>query len=171
MPCESRRDGTPATERQEARHYSWPPFEPGNLVAVRHGAFSARLVSARANEVRQLLLVRYPYLADDAFIEAIERYARAEARALMLHDYIVETVEQEGVLAVKPYLWSERRGADQLAQKCGQDCGLDATGHSRIARDLGLAQNVRSQLATHNIEALQAEGQRLAELRKGDKDG
>ena len=40
MTGEIRRDSTPVTERQPARGYTWPPFEKGNLVAVRHGALS-----------------------------------------------------------------------------------------------------------------------------------
>jgi hypothetical protein len=168
---QKRRDGTPVTEPSPARHYSWPPFQPGHTLSLRHGAFSDRTISARALEIRELLLERYPYLADDAFMEAVQRYTRAEARALLLHTFIMEKVESDGVEAVRPYLWAEARGADALAQKCGQDCGLDPAGHAKIARDLGMAASVRGQHAALQLERLTAEGQRLALLRTGDNRG
>ena len=165
MNGELRRDGTPVCERQPARDYSWAPFEKDNLVAVRHGAFSNRLVGEKASEVRELLFERYPYLAEETFVEALQRYCRAEARAVMLHNYVVEKAETEGVDAVPAYLWAEARGADANAARFGQDCGLDPTGHARISRDLGLAQNVRVQQAALQVERLQAEGRRVAERR------
>jgi hypothetical protein len=69
----------------EARGYNWEDFQPGNLAGLRHGAFSDRVISERALEIRSLLLDRYPYLAENAFIEAVHRYVRAEARAVLLH--------------------------------------------------------------------------------------
>ena len=171
MTCEIRRDSTPVTERQPARGYTWPPFEKGNLVAVRHGAFSNQLVGEKASRVRELLLERYPYLADEAFVVALERYCRAEPRAVMLHDYVMEKAETEGVEAVPAYLWAEARGADGNAARFGQDCGLDPTGHARIARDLGLAQTVRRHQAALAVERLKAEGSRLAELREVRTNG
>ena len=159
----SRRQDTPASTPSPARGYSWPPFDEGNLVAVRHGANSPRLVSDKAQAVRALLLERYPYLSDDAFVEALERYCRVEARALMLNAYIIEKAEREGIEKVPPTLWTEATRADALAQKCGQDCGLDPTGHARIARDLGLARNLGAQFGTKKLEALAASGHELRE--------
>lgn len=158
-----RRDGTPASSPSPARGYSWPPFEEGNTVAVRHGADSPRLVADKAQAVRALLLEKYPYLADDAFTEALERYVRVEARALMLNDYITEKVAKDGVEKVPATLWTEATRADALAQKCGQDCGLDPTGHARIARDLGFAKSVGAQFGTKKLEQLAATGRELRE--------
>jgi hypothetical protein len=166
-----RRDDTPVTERQSARGYSWPPFEKGHTLSVRHGAFSDRIIGERALEIRDLLLDRYPYLAYDAFMEAVYRYTRAEARAVILHTYIMQKLEAEGVEAVRPYLWAEARGADALAQKCGQDCGLDPAGHARIARDLGLAADIRGRQAATNLANLQDKGRRLSALRTGESRG
>jgi hypothetical protein len=166
-----RRDDTPTTQRQPARGYSWPPFEKGNTLsvgnfgAVRHGAYSDRIITEKADHIRGLLLSSYPYLADETFSEAVLRYCRAEARAVLLHDYVMEKAETKGVEAVKPYLWSEVRGADALAQKCGSDCGLDPAGHAKIARDLGMAANIRGQQASIQIGSLQEQGRRLYELR------
>lgn len=155
----------------EKRGYSWPPFQPGNklsvgnLGALKHGAFSDRIITEKANHIRNLLLDSYPYLADETFAEAVHRYCRAEARALLLHDFIMDKAETKGVESVKPYLWAEVRGADALAQKCGSDCGLDPAGHAKIARDLGMASNIRGQQASMQVGNLQDQGRRLYELR------
>lgn len=127
------------TETQGARGYSWPPFEPGNTAAVKHGTRSLRLIRERADEIRDMLLTQYPYLAEPQFAASILRYCRLEARARMLDTYVTEKAQAEGIEAVKPYLLAEATRADLAAQKAGQDCGLDATGHARIAERLGLA--------------------------------
>jgi hypothetical protein len=151
--------------RREARGYTWPPFEPGNTVSLRHGAFSHRVISEAGQQIRHALLESYPYLADDAFVEAIDRYCRAEARAQLLHDYITEKVDTEGVEAVKPYLWAEAGRAEANAQKFGSECGLDAAGHAKIARDLGLARNIQRDANARRTDELAATGRALRERR------
>ena len=158
-----RKDGTPTSVPSPARGYSWEPFEKGNLAAVRHGANSERLVSAKAQAVRSMLVEKYPYLADDVFTEALERYARVEARAWMLHDYVMDKAEREGVEKVPSTLWTEATRADALAQKCASDCGLDPTGHARIARDLGFARNLQAEMGAKRLEALAESGRELRE--------
>lgn len=160
---ETRRDGTPTTEAQPARGYSWLPFEEGNELSIRHGAFSQRRISARALQIRDALLVAYPYLADDVFVEAIERYTRAEARALLLNEHVMSVAEDHGVEAVKPYLWSETTRAEANAAKFAQDCGLDATGHARVARDLGLARSAGAQFRNAGVRAIAERGRALRE--------
>jgi hypothetical protein len=57
-----RKDGTTAKSCGPARGYSWAPFKKGNFAAVTHGAFSPRMISARAAELREDLFARYPGL-------------------------------------------------------------------------------------------------------------
>ena len=38
-----------------ARGYSWPPFEEGNQVALRHGAYSEIALAPRAAELREVI--------------------------------------------------------------------------------------------------------------------
>lgn len=110
-----------------------------------------------------MLLERYEYLADPIFTEALQRYCRVEARAVMLDDYVMAKAEAEGVEKVPPTLWTETTRADALAQKAAQDLGLDPVGHARIARDLGLARNLGAQFGTKKLEALAASGHALRE--------
>ena len=160
-----RRDGTPVSEPQPARGYSWEPFQPGNLKALRHGAHSERVVSARAEEIRSMLVETFPFLGQETFVEALERYCRAEARARLLNDYVMSVAEREGVEAVPRTLWQEASRAESNAMKAAQDCGLDPAGFARIGRDLGVARSIGQRLQGPSLSDLAAGGRRLRELR------
>jgi len=147
-----------------ARGYSWAPFTAGNEVAVRHGAFSRRLIADRSVEVRADLLDRCPWIVDRVDDEALDRYARAEARARLLNEYIEAKVEVEGVEAVRPYLWTEAARSDANAQKFAQDLGLDPAGRSRIARDISLARRLFDP-KDGRLAELGGQGRKLRQLR------
>ncbi len=151
--------------RGAASGYSWPPFEAGNVAALKHGATSPRTVAAKAAEVRAQLLEQFAYLAEDIFAESVERYCRAEARAVLLHDHIERVAAEQGVEAVRPYLWQEAARAEGNAQKFASDCGLDPAGHARIARDLGVARSIGQKLAGDSLVSFAAEGRKLRQLR------
>ena len=160
-----------APDYRPARGYTWKTFEPNNMAHLKHGAFSERIISEHAAQIRALLLDRYEYLGDLVFLEALERYCRAEARAQLLHAFVMETAATEGVNAVRAYLWSEATRADALAAKTGSDLGLDPRGHSAISRDLGLAAGLRLERSALQVKTLQDEGRRLAALKEGNGHG
>lgn len=149
--------------------------QPGNKLAVTHGTQSAELVAARAEEIRVELGRRFEFLGDPVFGEAFERYCQAQARALMLSEYIWDVVEgrQEsrperrgaattGVGGVPKHLWTELARAESNAQKFGQELGLDPTGFARIAKELGWAK----QLSGSRVSDLMSKGR---ELRRGSE--
>ncbi|MHB1988910.1 MAG: hypothetical protein ACYCSF_13170 [Acidimicrobiales bacterium] len=165
-----RKDGTVAHSEGAARGYKWADAEPGNLLALRHGARSERIVAAKAAAVRDKLLCAFPYLAEVVFAEAVERYCRAESRALLLHNYVMAEAEEKGVAAVPRSLWQEAARAESNAAKFASDCGLDAAGHSRIARDLGVARSVGARLSGEpGLADIGASGRKLRQLRRGDQ--
>lgn len=51
-----------AWQPKPARSYSWPPFEKGNELSVRHGVWSQRKVDPVAEELSSGLLVDRPDL-------------------------------------------------------------------------------------------------------------
>lgn len=146
-----------------SRGYSWPPFEAGNLAHRTHGTRSERLVAERAEQLRCQLLESYEYLGDPIFAEALARYVRANARAMMLHEYLVEKAEAEGVQAVPRSLWDSATRADAHAARCASDCGLDARGHSAIARDLGYAKQLGQLAGAAKVAELAERGRALRE--------
>jgi len=113
------------------------------------------LVGAERDVSRQLLAL-CPWL-EDVDGGAVDRYVRAEVRARKLASYVEMVMEERGIEAVKPYLWSELAKAEQNAQKFGQDLGLDPTGRARVLKDLGWAKT----LARNGVEVLRERGRAL----------
>jgi hypothetical protein len=73
-----------AAERRQPRGYSWPPAEPGNLLAVRHGAHSPRLVGPEAAELHGEMMTTPglpPFIRDESYRFALAAWAQAEAMA------------------------------------------------------------------------------------------
>jgi len=152
-----------------ARGYSWPPFEPGNLAAVRHGARSARLVSAEAEKVAAELAEVCPWISEVDAV-AVDTFCRAAARYRMLDDYVAAKAEAEGVEAVPRTLWQEVSRAESNAMKAAEALGLDPTGRARLLRDLGWARSLSSRDSA--IAALAERGAAIrAQRLKGGSQG
>lgn len=78
---------------QPARGYTWPPFEPGNQVARRHGARGAdvpEVAAPRAAELQQVA----PWLAVPAFAGAATDVAIAEVMVARL----LAAIDEDGVV-------------------------------------------------------------------------
>jgi hypothetical protein len=112
-----------------ARH---DDFQPGNVVALKHGAYSERSIAERAELVRPLLYEVCPWLHPTQDVIAVNRFLRAESRALILHDYITGLVDGKGAQAVPQRVWEQATAADNLAAKLGSALGLDPTGRAKL---------------------------------------
>jgi hypothetical protein len=119
-------------ELRPARDYSWPPFEEGNTKGLVHGANHARTIAARAELVRPRLYEVCPWLHETMDVIAVDRFLRAEARALILHEYIIQVTEAKGAGKVPSRLWEQATATDNLAAKLGNTLGLDPTGRARL---------------------------------------
>jgi hypothetical protein len=64
---------------EPARRYSWPPFEPGNEAALRHGADSPRVLAPLATAIAEGIRDVVPHLASPVFAPDVEALAWAEA--------------------------------------------------------------------------------------------
>ncbi len=129
-----RKDGSTAVSHGAARGYSWKPFAKGNLAHLKHGAFSEQILSARAAELHEDLIARCgDYLqfigADDM---EIEKLCRVNARRHILFEYIHDVGETEGILNVKPYLWSEFNKALSKGLRLANSQGLSPAGRMKI---------------------------------------
>jgi hypothetical protein len=116
----TRADGTPTLE---ARGYSWPDAEPGNFIALKHGAESPRVKDAVAEIIAEAVLKEAPWLEAEIFEAAIWRYARAEARARLLSNYILATAE-EHLEKVGSRLWESASSSDRTASQMAETLGL-----------------------------------------------
>ena len=62
--------------------YTWPKFEPGHKVNVKHGGYDPARVSVLAAQLTAALLAADStpdYLRDPSYLPAIEAYCRAQA--------------------------------------------------------------------------------------------
>jgi hypothetical protein len=96
----------PADGGKAARGYSWPPFQPGNQLAVgntaalRHGGFSAQRIGERARLVFEEVLELAPHLATDENALALSAYAMARARTELLSAAIELAVAKAGAVGL-----------------------------------------------------------------------
>jgi hypothetical protein len=116
----------------EARGYSWPDAEPGNVIALKHGAESPRVTDAVAEIIADAVLAEAQRLEAEIFQGAIWRYARAEARARLLSNYIL-SVAEEHPEKVGSRLWESANGADNAASKTAEALGLTPLSRAKLA--------------------------------------
>jgi hypothetical protein len=121
------------------RGYSWPPFEAGNLAAVRHGAWSPRIVDPLAEELVAAIesTVDWWRPCDRPGVMA---WARTEARCQLLAEWLADRGgdiddEDEVRPAADPLTRLEAR-AESLRSKLG----LDPLSRARLGRDVAASQ-------------------------------
>lgn len=145
--------GRPRSTRASGPWKPGPPFPRGNKLSVIHGANSPAAISARAAEVHAALLEAAPYLDDQKFLPAVNRYLEAAAREALLHGHIERTAAEKGTGAVPSRVWEQATAAARLAAKLGSDLGLDPIGHARIR-----ALSVGAEVGEASLEELKAQG-------------
>jgi hypothetical protein len=153
-----------------ARGYSWPPFQPGHTMSVVHGAWSERAVGPRADAIATAVLedADFPdHVRSPVFRMSLAAWARAEAVASLLYDYLV-TLGPEAMMT--PRLAGTRapadlwRAADAHAAKLRSELGLSPVSYAKIAKDLGLA----GRAAEDALERMAKAGREIRERREAD---
>jgi hypothetical protein len=175
-----------------ARGYSWPPFAPGNTIALAHGASSERSVAPLAEKIATGLLTHGScpdYLLEPAYAPVIAAWSRAEAVTQLLWQYLggmdaekalSETIAGEEdethgdggrvtrrsrstrILSVL----GELHRAETRAMNLRGRLGLDPLSRAKIAKDIGLAQRASDDALTRLGETGKAiRERRAAELR------
>jgi hypothetical protein len=138
--------GTPA------RGYSWPPFEkgndigpraePGNQLALRHGAYSPRKVDPLAEQLVHGILElveespeRLGYLAAPEFRPALWSWARTEARVQLLHEFLLDEggdLDADGITRPAAELLVR---LEKAAESLRTRLGMDPLSRARLGRD------------------------------------
>jgi hypothetical protein len=128
QPIRRARDGVPAPGRR-GYTITHPEFEADNAMAVRHGAFSKRRTDPIARALAEGLLESRPDLA--GYPEALWAWARAEARSLVLAEYLIDYPPwtEEGQRLAKWVSQSER-----AAEQGRRDLGLTPLSEAALAQ-------------------------------------
>jgi hypothetical protein len=126
-----------------ARGYSWAPFENGNAVALRHGAYSPRRVEPLAQELVDQVLSDpgTSYLTASRWRAAVWSWARCEARCQLLSEYLMDHADPAGLDAegnISPALRAlSKFESAALAHRAR--LGLDPLSAARLGRDTAAA--------------------------------
>lgn len=128
-----------------ARGYSWPPFQPGHTLTMRHGAYSPRRVDPLATTLVEAVMEATPYLGEASYAPALWAWARAEARVQLLTEWL----DDHGLLDDD----GRPRGAADLLVRCERlaaesraRLGLDPLSRARLGRDVTAARVDLAQL-------------------------
>lgn len=123
-----------------------PPFAPGNELSVTHGAYSPRRVDPLARELvaRVLASESVAFLREPAYAPALWAWARAEAQAQLLTEYLARRGEgSEGVGDLDDdrtklaYLLLHR--AEGRAERARARLGLDPLSRAKLGKDIAQA--------------------------------
>lgn len=177
--------GTP--DRPEEEPEPWvrrdaQPYEPGNVEAATHGAYSTSLVSEGAKAVLAQMLEILPWLEEcDGIV--VDTLARSKWRHDRVADEIDGIIEgsttahprkgfpDTGVQAVPERLWQQVSREARTVMECAGKLGMTATDRAALAKDQSWAQA----LSAGRVARLAGEGRalrtaRLAELEPSADD-
>jgi Phage terminase, small subunit len=137
-----------------ARGYSWPPFQPGNQVARKHGGYSLLGIGERGNEIcdsiREAMPVYSP--ADETVVQLLgvtcarieranEAIATVDESATPLGAYLAGKDGQDLAPALHR-LRQDLRAWIGLARRLSNDLGLTPTSRARLGLDIAAAQKM-----------------------------
>lgn len=117
-----------------ARGYSWATAEPGNTIALKHGAWSPRKVEPLAAELVEQVALNASWLRDYDR-PAVWAWARTEARVQLLSEWLADRggdLDDEG--AVRPAAALLDR-LEARAESLRARLGFDPLSRARLGRD------------------------------------
>lgn len=121
------------------RGYSWPPFDKGNTVSRRHGVWSKRTWEPLAEDLFTGLLDDKPDLV--VYPELLAAWARAEARCILLAEYLVDKLTE----------------GDERSEKCLRFVHQFERLAHELRRELGLTPGAEADLARSRADAIRGE--------------
>jgi hypothetical protein len=133
-----------------ARHrpeWSRPPFEPGNTLAARHGAFSPSIVGTRAAEVAERIAEIVPNF-NESHAPTVELLARELARIELADEWL----DANGILDAsgKPAGILKMRSVwTNSAARLANDLALNPTAQAKLGLNVARARGeaLRAHLA------------------------
>jgi len=108
-----------------------PDFTPGNTLAMRHGARSERLVAPLADAILQRAVEDTPWLLEPRYAPSVRAWARAEAQAALLTEYLEAQGLHDSEGRLRPAEQALHR-AETRAANLRKDLGLTPLSAARI---------------------------------------
>lgn len=153
-----------------ARH---PDFEPGNAVALRHGAYSDRVVGEKIAELapgfRGWLVEHAPWAAGEPFAPLVLNYLRSTAVLELLLSSVVETAQTQGAAKVPTRRYETALSALRGQREALRDMGLTPGTKAELAATVATTESTLVDLAERGA-ALNAERQAALDAAEADDD-
>jgi hypothetical protein len=144
-------------EHRPARGYSWPPFEVGNTVAVRHGAFSERKLAEVAEALRPELaggLDGCPWIDPVDEAEVTDWLTSEALVRTLLGELATRRKDNGGRIADGDRWLLERIGSAQNKARAGRDrLLLNPLSRFRAGRDVAVSAGALEALAEQGRQA------------------
>jgi hypothetical protein len=142
------------------------PFQPGHELSLQHGAYSPRVIEPVANGIVEQLLAddQVAYLRVPAYRVSLWRYATAQARADLLHAFLIAHGDECQGCERCVGLEERWRILSTTAGKTAQRLGLDPLSRARLGKDV-------AQGRAADAAAIMAELHRLDLERKQTGEG
>jgi hypothetical protein len=141
-------------------------FEPGNDAAVSHGAYSERVYSPIAKELRDWALAEFPDLAVERYLPEVDAWAFAEAQAQLMRKVITAkgAVDQHDDFAPRTSYINALRAFEADAARRRAALGMNPRSHAALVKD-----RAEASALTVDLGALLARGAAALEAR-GDRE-
>jgi len=151
-----RKDWTPNPNGQK------PPFEPGNDLAVTHGAYVDAVVVPQAVEMAEELLTPAgtpDYLREPMFGPAVRRWAVAEIRAARAGEWVDQMGMEEAMTPPKPGTAPPIETVRKMEAHAGNQAdklGLTPVSHAKLIGNVAGAQVDIARLIMAETEGMDA---------------
>ncbi len=150
-------------KRPPARGYSWPPFQPGHTLSMKHGARSPRMVDPIAAELVESVTSELVWLTP-ADMPAVWAWARAEAQVQLLTEYLAKAGNESGdgvgdldADRVKS-AYALLHKAESRAATGRSRLGLDPLSRARLGRDVAAGRVDMARLMAEELERQEGAG-------------
>jgi len=156
--------GQPWTPEFEGQR---PPFQPGNELAVTHGAYSAKRIDPVANQFRDEILSApaMQYLLEPQYAAVFWQYCRTAARIQAIEDALDGmSIEEAAYSGRGQTSWLEllRKWTSTLTTLAAR-CGLDPLSYAKLGKDVNQARQA-------DAATLLTQARAAAEANKGTTD-
>lgn len=108
-----------------------PPFQPGHTLTLHHGAYSDRLLVPLADAILRQAVEDTPWLQESRYGPTVRAWARAEAQAALLTEYLEMEGLHDGDGRLRPAEQALHR-AETRAANLRKDLGLTPLSSARI---------------------------------------
>lgn len=152
-----------------------PPFEPGHELSTKYGAHSPRKLAPVAEEYVDAVLAddSLAYLRSPAYLPAVQAWAAAEARVVLIERWVSDRITEQGMewatesAAGRTSPLELLRRSDATALTHRARLGLDPISRAKLGKDVAQGRQADAAAA---LTAMREEHERVSKATVVDGD-